>query len=167
MPGHCNNVDAAKYAIPSCCRIFRFRRDPEPPPNTTETAVKAASSGAPRPIPGATSATIVCVAPFRSTPNSRPSIGCAAGSVTSASGGVRLTGFEWQPTVLSVPPMLRVGGAAVPDPLEMLPHSGGNLFPAGISQSALELFQREVNYIVMMDFVRRDFAAQFEPDAVQ
>ena len=49
----------------------------------------------------------------------------------------------------------------------MFPQPADNFLPLAIPDLVLEFFESKVNDVVMMDFLRRDFAAQFEPDPVQ
>src|ERR1051326_5065889 len=50
---------------------------------------------------------------------------------------------------------------------QMLFEPAYDFLPLGIRQSFLELFQREVDYVVMVNLIGSDFIAELEPDTMQ
>src|SRR5262245_42310607 len=49
----------------------------------------------------------------------------------------------------------------------MPPQSVYDFASLGIIDVVLQLFQREMDHVMMMDFVRRNLVTEFEPDSVQ
>jgi len=49
----------------------------------------------------------------------------------------------------------------------VFPKSVDNLLPPAIVNLPAEFLESDVNDIVMVDFFRRDFIAEFEPDAME
>ena len=53
------------------------------------------------------------------------------------------------------------------DFLEMLPEPAKGLLPVGIAEFVLEFFESEVDNVMVMDFLGRQVATQFQPNAMQ
>lgn len=49
----------------------------------------------------------------------------------------------------------------------MLPEPAKGFLPVGIAEFVLEFFESEVDNVMVMDFLRRQFATQFKPNAMQ
>ena len=55
----------------------------------------------------------------------------------------------------------------MPDIREVFPESVDDLLPPAVLDVPAEFLESDMNDIVMMKFFRRDFIAEFEPDAVE
>ena len=62
---------------------------------------------------------------------------------------------------------LRTGFPASSNLSEVLTQRGNNLFPPAVHDILAQFFERDVHDVVMMQFLGRDFVAEFEPEAVE
>ena len=72
------------------------------------------------------------------------------------------------PTVFfEIPGFSGLRDSALPYVRQMFPQSVDDLLSPAIVDLPAEFLESDVNHVVMMEFFRRDFIAEFEPDAVE
>jgi hypothetical protein len=62
---------------------------------------------------------------------------------------------------------LGTGFPAISNFNEVLPQRADYLFPAAVEDIFLKLLEGDVHDVVVMEFLGRDFVAEFKPDAVE
>jgi len=62
---------------------------------------------------------------------------------------------------------LRIGFPAISDAYQVLAQRVNNLFPPAVHDILPKFLEGDVDDVVVMEFLGRDFVAEFEPDAVE